>query len=212
MTDVAQTLARASRQQQFLDVIDVAEARARLRAHLDPRPRGTETVALGEALNRVLAQDVVAAVDVPGFDRASVDGFALRAADTAGASEAAPCRLRLNAELVTPGRVPALTVAPGTATLVATGGMLPRGADAVVMVEHTEPCPPAPDGGHRIELRRPIAPGAALGRRRRRHRPRRDLAAGRDGGDLARDRHARGGGPCAGRRVAPPERRRDLDR
>ena len=162
MTDIAQTLARASRQQQFLDVIDLAEAKARLRAHFDPRPRGTETVALGEALNRVLAADVVAAVDVPGFDRASVDGFALRAADTGGASEAAPCRLRLNAELVTPGRVPTLTVAPGTATLVATGGMLPRGADAVVMVEHTEPCPPAPDGGNRIELRRPIAPGAAL--------------------------------------------------
>ncbi len=162
MTDVAQTLERASRQRQFLDVIDVAEAKARLRAHLDPRPRGTETVALGEALNRVLAEDVVAAVDVPGFDRASVDGFALRSADTAGASEAAPCRLRLNAELVTPGRVPTLTVAPGTATVVATGGMLPRGADAVVMVEYTDPCPPDPDGGRRIELRRPIAPGAAL--------------------------------------------------
>ena len=57
MTDIAQTLARASRQQQFLDVIDLAEAKARLRAHFDPRPRGTETVALGEALNRVLAAD-----------------------------------------------------------------------------------------------------------------------------------------------------------
>ena len=59
---------------------------------------------LGEALRRVLAKDVVAAVDVPGFDRASVDGFALRADDTAGRSDARPCRLRLNPELVTPGR------------------------------------------------------------------------------------------------------------
>ena len=161
-TAFVQMLARAARQQQFLDVIGVEEAHARLRAHLDPQPRGRENVGLGGALDRVLAEDVIASVDVPGFDRASVDGFALRAADTAGAAEATPCRLRLNAELVTPGRVPALTVAPGTATVIATGGMLPRGADAVVMVEHTEPCPPDPDGGAWIELRRPVAPGAAL--------------------------------------------------
>ena len=101
---------------------------------------------LGAALRRVLAEDVVAAVDVPGFDRASVDGFALRAADTAGASEAAPCRLLVNPEIVTPGLQPAVAVEAGTATVIATGGMLPRGADAVVMVEQTEVDGPGADG------------------------------------------------------------------
>ncbi len=99
---------------------------------------------------------------MPGFDRASVDGFALHADDTALASDASPCRLRLNEEIVTPGVVPVLPAPSGTATLIATGGMLPRGADAVTMIEHTEPTAPSPDGGRWIELRRPVAPGAAL--------------------------------------------------
>ena len=157
-----EVLARAARQQQFLEVIEVDEAQARLHAHVDVRPRDLERVVLGEALGRVLAEDVVAAVDVPGFDRASVDGFALHADDTALASDASPCRLRLNEEIVTPGVVPVLPVPSGTATLIATGGMLPRGADAVTMIEHTEPAAPSPDGGRWIELRRPVAPGAAL--------------------------------------------------
>jgi putative molybdopterin biosynthesis protein len=160
--DLAGTLARAARQQQFLEVIDVEEAQARLRANLDWRPKGAEFVPLTEALQRVLAKDVVAAVDVPGFDRASVDGFALRAADTARASDAAPCRLRLNPELVTPGLVPALPVAVGTATVIATGGMLPRGADAVAMIEQTEPSQSSFDGSQWIELRRPVPPGTAI--------------------------------------------------
>jgi putative molybdopterin biosynthesis protein len=155
-------LLRAGRQQQFLEVIGLEEARARLHAHLDLRPRTHELVPLGAALQRVLAHDVIAAVDVPGFDRASVDGFAVRAEDTAGASDGAPCVLHLNAELITPGRTPALTVEPRTATVIATGGMLPRGADAVVMVEQTELLPPEPDGTLRVEVRRPMAPGAWL--------------------------------------------------
>src|SRR5581483_11132777 len=76
--------------------------------------------------------------DAPAFDRSNVDGFALRAADTVGASDSTPRRLTLNAEVIACGHAPALTVAPGTASTIATGGMLPRGADAVVMVEHTE--------------------------------------------------------------------------
>jgi putative molybdopterin biosynthesis protein len=70
--------------------------------------------------------------------RSSVDGFAVRANDTTGASERQPKPLVLNAEILTPGTVPAIPVLPGTATLIATGGMVPRGADAVVMVEHTD--------------------------------------------------------------------------
>src|SRR5260370_14925532 len=118
-------------QQQFLDVIDRDEAERRFRAALDLRPLEAETVPLAEALGRVLAGDVVAPLDVPSFDRSNVDGFAVQSPDTFGASEDRPRRLRLNPQSVATGTVPNHTVAPGTTTPIATGGMLPRGADAV---------------------------------------------------------------------------------
>ena len=74
----------AARQEQFLDVLDREEAARRFRAHLRLAPVGTEPVPLEAALGRVLAEDVVAEVDVPGFDRSGVDGFAVRAADLDG--------------------------------------------------------------------------------------------------------------------------------
>jgi putative molybdopterin biosynthesis protein len=146
----------AARQEQFLDVVSADEARARFEAHLDLKPLGAETVRLAEALTRVLAHDIIAEVDAPPFDRSNVDGFALRAADTLGASQSAPKILKLNGEVIACGDAPALEVAHGTATTIATGGVIPRGADAVVMVEHTEltaqgePC---------IELQRAATPG-----------------------------------------------------
>ena len=94
---------------------------------------------------------------MPGFDRASVDGFAVRADDTNGASEQTPRRLTLLPEILTPGKEPRLAIEPGTATLIATGGMVPRGADAVVMVEHTETIEEA--SGIAIEIRRPATIG-----------------------------------------------------
>ncbi|WP_395346204.1 hypothetical protein [Variovorax sp. UC122_21] len=69
-------------QSQFLDVVTRDEAERRFREHLKLSPLGSETIPLHEALGRVLADDVVAAIDVPGFDRSNVDGFAVRAADT----------------------------------------------------------------------------------------------------------------------------------
>ncbi len=81
--------------------------------------------------------------------------FALRAADTAGANDSAPRRLALNAEVLACGHAPTLTVAPGTATAISTGGVVPRGADAVVMIEQTELIDAAPA----IDLRRAAAPG-----------------------------------------------------
>ncbi|WP_448202785.1 molybdopterin biosynthesis protein [Azospirillum sp. sgz302134] len=156
--DIRRFVAQAARQEQFLEVVGRDEAEARFRRHLDLTPKGAETVPLAEALGRVLAADVVAEVDVPGFDRSSVDGFAVRAADTQGAGEDTPVVLRLNEEVLSAGRVPAITVAPGTATVIATGGMLPRGADAVVMVENTES---HEDGGALlVEIRKPLVPGA----------------------------------------------------
>jgi putative molybdopterin biosynthesis protein len=143
-------------QQQFLDVIDRDEAERRFRAALDLTPLGAEAVPLAEALGRVLAEDVVAPLDVPSFDRSNVDGFAVRAADTFGACEDRPLTLRLNAEGLATGVQPRQTVEAGTATAIATGAMLPRGADAVVMVEHTD----LRDG--RLLLQRPAAPGANI--------------------------------------------------
>ena len=89
------SLNRAARQEQFLDVVSRDEAEFRFQHHLRMAPLGPETVPLGQARSRVLAADVVAQVDVPGFDRAGVDGFAVRAADTEGASDDAPAVLRL---------------------------------------------------------------------------------------------------------------------
>ncbi|MDP2412134.1 MAG: molybdopterin biosynthesis protein [Pseudolabrys sp.] len=157
--DGAELIARiraAARQEQFLDVVSAEEARLRFEKHLNLSPLGPETVSLGDALGRVLAHDVEAAVDAPPFDRSNVDGFAVRAADTVGASEAQPKILTLNAEIIPCGHAPLLSVAPGTATTIATGGVIPRGADAVVMIEHTELIE---DGAPRIELRRAAAAG-----------------------------------------------------
>src|SRR5688572_10081502 len=125
-------------QEQFLHVVDRDEAERRFRAAVDLAPRGIETVALDAALGRVLAADVVSPVDVPSFDRSNVDGFAVVAEDTFGASEEVPRRVRLAGEAIHTGVVPRTIIHPGTSVSIATGGMVPRGADAVVMVEHAE--------------------------------------------------------------------------
>jgi putative molybdopterin biosynthesis protein len=157
MNDIPAALRDLARQEQFLEVVDRDEAVTRFQRHLRMRPLGVETVPLSQALGRVLARAVIGDVDVPGFDRSSVDGFAVRADETAGASERQPKRLALNVEVLTPGTVPEITLQPGTATLIATGGMVPRGADAVVMVEHTETHDE--DGAIFIDVRRAVAPG-----------------------------------------------------
>ena len=146
----------SARQEQFLEVVSADEAHARFESHLDLSPLAAEMVTLSDALGRVLAHDVIAAVDAPPFDRSNVDGFALRAADTVGANNTAPKSLKLNKEVIACGFSPALEVKPGTATAIATGGVIPRGADAVAMVEYTELI----DGEEpSIELRRAVAPG-----------------------------------------------------
>jgi putative molybdopterin biosynthesis protein len=160
MNDLPTSLRNLARQEQFLDAVDRDEAIRRFHRHLRLVPLGSETVSLAQALGRVLATTVVAEVDVPGFDRANVDGFAVRAADTTGAGERTPRRLELIPEILTPGKEPILPVDPGTATLIATGGMVPRGADAVVMVEHTEPA--EEDGGTAIDVRRAASPGQLI--------------------------------------------------
>ncbi len=154
--DLIARVRAAARQEQFLEVVSADEARARFEQHLDLKPLAGETVPLARALSRVLAQDVVAAVDAPPFDRSNVDGFAVRAADTVGAGDASPRLLQLNAEVIACGDAPALQVGPGTATAIATGGVMPRGADAVVMIEQTELIEGGPGA---IEVSRAAVPG-----------------------------------------------------
>ncbi|HMJ82433.1 MAG TPA: molybdopterin biosynthesis protein [Vicinamibacterales bacterium] len=125
-------------QEQFLHVLDRDEAERRFRAAIDLTPRGIETVLLDAALGRVLATDIISPVDVPSFDRSNVDGFAVVSEDTFGASEESPRAVQLGEEAIHTGVVPTTVIRPGTAVSIATGGMVPRGADAVVMVEYAE--------------------------------------------------------------------------
>ncbi|MGD0186901.1 MAG: molybdopterin biosynthesis protein [Roseiarcus sp.] len=155
----ADFIRQSARQEQFLSVASRDEAEARFRSHLVLAPLGEETLPLAQCRARVLARDIAAAVDVPGFDRSNVDGFAVRAADLEGARPDAPRRLKLNREVLTPGRTPQETVGPGVATIIATGGMIPRGADAVVMVEQTEFIDAAEPA---VDIRQPVASGAAV--------------------------------------------------
>jgi putative molybdopterin biosynthesis protein len=155
--DLLAAIRRAAAQEQFLEVVSAEEAKARFERHLDMSPLKAEPVALAAALGRVLAHDVTAPVDAPPFDRSGVDGFALRAGDTISASDVSPRRLRLNAEVIASGHRPTLEVREATATTIATGGVVPRGADAIVMVEQTELIDEA--GSPVIEIRRAVSPG-----------------------------------------------------
>src|ERR1700687_2134128 len=141
-------------QDQFLTILSREDALARFEAALFPRAVPSEQRRLSDALGCGLAQDIVAAIDVPPSDRSNVDGFAIRSADLASAGEATPTRLMLNDEVIACGTAPMRPVLAGTATSIATGGPVPRGADAIVMVEHTQPAGPGA-----IEIRRSASPG-----------------------------------------------------
>jgi putative molybdopterin biosynthesis protein len=155
--DILDAVRRAARQEQFLEVVSPGEARARFEQRIDRSPLMAESIPLAAALGRVLSADVIAPVDAPPFDRSNVDGFAVRAADTVGATDSAPRRLLLNAEVIACGVEPSIEVANDTATTVATGGVIPRGADAVVMIEQTDLIEAA--NGPAIDVRRAVASG-----------------------------------------------------
>jgi len=135
---------------EFFAVRTVAEALAGFRPG---RRTGTEAVALDEAHGRVPAAPIHALQALPGFERSTVDGYAVRAADTYGASEALPSYLDVVGE-VRMGRPARAAVSPGGAVAIPTGAVVPPGADAVVMIEHTQ----AATSGM-IEVLRPVAPG-----------------------------------------------------
>jgi molybdenum cofactor synthesis domain-containing protein len=119
----------------FLRVRTLEDAKRSLEEHWRPKPSAVEAP-LERAGGRILAEDVVSRVDLPPFDRAAVDGYAVRAADTFGADEGAPIEL-LCVGRVRAGDWPKLRIDKGKCAEIATGAPMPKGADAVVMVEHT---------------------------------------------------------------------------
>jgi molybdopterin molybdotransferase len=129
-----------------------SEALKLLLSHLHERA-AVEEIPTRNALDRVLAEDISSPSDLPTFRRSTMDGFAVRAADTFGATEGLPAYLELVDE-VSMGQSPKVALDPGECARIATGGMLPDGADAVVMVEQTQEV-----GPKTIEALRPLAPG-----------------------------------------------------
>ena len=158
------------------ETIPMEDAIGRVMAAAAPIER-RERVPLADANGRVLAEPVVSAIDVPPFDRAAMDGFAVAAADTFGAGRDRPSVLQCVDKLYS-GDVPGRTLAAGECIEIATGAPMPRGADAVVMVEETERRTPQ---DREVRVLAPVYPGQNVGRRGA------DLAAGAgvlDEGDL----------------------------
>ena len=121
----------------FLELKTIDEALAICKRIATEADRPTERVPLLDALGRVAAADVASSADLPGFDRSAMDGYAVRAEDTFAASADSPVTLRLVGE-VRMGQAAGLTVRAGEAAGIGTGGMMPDGADATLMVEYAE--------------------------------------------------------------------------
>ncbi len=135
----------------FLTVIPVTEAVSRaVSLAPDPVP---ESVPPFQAAGRVLAREVTADSDIPGFDRSVVDGFAVRSADTAGAGDSAPALLRCVRRIAMGRQDSPFSLGPGECAYIPTGGVLPAGADAAVMVEYTE------EAADTVLVRRSVAHG-----------------------------------------------------
>lgn len=138
---------------EFLTLLPPDDARDLILSHL-PQPKSdSEPIDVVHSLNRILAEDILAPQPLPEFQRTTVDGYAVRAADTHGASDSLPAYLTLIGE-VPMGIAPAFEIGPGQCALIHTGGMLPPGADAVVMLEYTQSA-----HENEIEISRAVADG-----------------------------------------------------
>ena len=134
----------------FLQVVSVSKAIEEIR-NLAVRC-GSETIPLIEALHRILAEDVRSDVDIPGFTRSVVDGYAVRSADTTGSGDTIPSIFPLRGS-VAMGASSGNHLQPGECIYVPTGGILPEGADAVVMIEYAEKI------GREVLVKKPVAHG-----------------------------------------------------
>jgi len=136
----------------FRTLVTIEEAIAELRRHFNPEPTSTDEVVVSDAMGRTLAQDVIAQIDVPGFDRAAMDGYAIIADDTFGADEDDPKRLKIVGRCEA-GQQISVSVNMGEAIEISTGAPVPRGSNAVVMVEHTRRI------NSTLEIFRSVVPG-----------------------------------------------------
>ena len=118
----------------------------------DIKPLGTESVHITDALSRILARDIICTEDLPGFQRSTMDGYALSAKDTFGASENLPSPFNIVGE-VSMGQIPDFSIRRGECAQISTGGMLPEGADAVVMIEYSQMVE-----DRVVEISRPVSP------------------------------------------------------
>ncbi|MCL2810087.1 MAG: molybdopterin-binding protein [Treponema sp.] len=121
----------------FFKVDTIEQAREKIKAHVKSWIPRSEKLPLGETQNRILADNVFASCDIPSFSRSTVDGYAVKACDTSGAGETIPVNLK-NKGSVSMGKPAGFSIGPGECAYVPTGGMLPDGADAMVMIEYTE--------------------------------------------------------------------------
>jgi molybdopterin molybdotransferase len=137
---------------EFLNLLPPSEALAKLASHLSLSP-APEEVPTNQALGRVTFSSILAPHPMPSFSRSTVDGYALRAADTYGASESLPAYLELAGE-VAMGQEAGFSLTPARCAVIHTGGMLPPGADAVVMIEYTQTVRPSD-----VEILRSVAIG-----------------------------------------------------
>ena len=136
---------------EFLELLPPSEALDVLLGNLPAASPPVEVLETASAVNRITAADITAPEPLPSFDRSTVDGYAVRAADTFGASESLPAYLKLTGE-VPMGARPSFALQPGSAGLIHTGGMLPEGADAVLMLENSQVARPG-----EIELLKAVA-------------------------------------------------------
>ncbi len=136
---------------EFREVVTVAEAEKRIQSALEIRQKPGE-VTLGEALGRVLAEDIIAPINVPPFDRSAMDGYAVKARDTYGAGENNPKTLKLKGG-ISMGALSDVEITRGVCAAIPTGAPIPKGVDAVVMVEYTE------KSKGKVEVYRSVASG-----------------------------------------------------
>ena len=137
----------------FLKVLPIDEAKHKFHTAIKPKPLAVENVPISEALGRVLAEDIIAGIDVPPFDRSIRDGYAVVASDTFYADEVNPIRLILNGEKIIPGVPPKTEIRKGYCSEIATGAIVPRGANAIVMIEDTD------IEGKEVVVFKPVVPG-----------------------------------------------------
>lgn len=139
-------------QKEFHDIVSIEKAEEILKKNYKPK-RKTEEIKLEKSLARVLAEDITAPIDIPPFDRSSMDGYAVKANDTFYADEENPVELKLTGSLGA-GDTPCVSVKNGKCVRIATGAVIPKGANAVVMVEYTGSM-----NNDKIKIYRPVVPG-----------------------------------------------------